>query len=115
MTVIMFGINFFFLKSLLAKEYHERTEDALIDILVTADEFIAQNLLSEGQAMQQTMWNDTMTEAILLADEMSPYQKQEIAKILSNYEREHTIAARTWLFTYPNDMIREKSLSLQRI
>ena len=104
MTVIMFGINFFFLKSLLAKEYHERTEDALNDILVTADEFIAQNLLSEGQAMQQTMWNDTMTEAILLADEMSPYQKQEIAKILSNYEREHTIAARTWLFTYPNDM-----------
>ncbi len=102
LTVLYFGV---YLNSIVSRNLREQNQTLNFQQLIRARDSVDTILELLSQNMQNTLWEETVREALINPGEENPLQEERILGILSGYPEGNALIQRTWLYIPYTDQI----------
>ncbi len=102
LTVLYFG---FYLNHIVSENQRERTQTLNFQQLTRARDSVDTILELLAQNMENTMWEETVREALINPGEEDPLQEDRILGILGGYLEGNSLIQRAWLYIPYTDLV----------
>ena len=115
LTGLMLLMTFVFFQQYISKSYQRRSQESARQMLSTASQYVDLAALDTARSMQQLLWNENLSAAVLVPDEVSYQRKVAIARTLSTFVKENPLLEGASLLTYGTNTLYDEDGKIEDI